>query len=57
MRPLYIFNVDSTLTLLDHRRHLAQQEKWDKFYDLCDQDEPNPSVINILNLLCERSIM
>ncbi len=53
MKPLFIFDLDGTLALTDHRQHLVQQEKpdWDAFFDACDQDDPNIPVIKTLAML------
>ena len=46
-----IFDMDGTLTKLDHRRHLVKdvaegtKPDWDKFFSLCHEDEPRPEVI------------
>ena len=56
-RPLYIFDLDGTLALIDHRigilqqEHATAQEKWAKFYDACDKDSPNAPVIETMELL------
>lgn len=48
MRPLYIFDLDGTLALIDHRRHLVEGKKkdWPAFYAACVDDAPNLPVIN-----------
>lgn len=55
MRPLYIFDVDGTLALIDHRVHILDQkdnkDRWRQFYSLCDMDKPNRPVIQIMNNL------
>jgi hypothetical protein len=55
MKHLYIFDLDGTLALIDHRRHfIASTNKkldWTSFYAACDQDLPNMPVINVLNAL------
>lgn len=53
MQPLFIFDLDGTLALTNHRQHLVQCESpdWDAFFDACDQDEPNLPVINTLAML------
>lgn len=37
--------------MIDHRRHFVEGKvkRWDKFYDACDQDLPNTSVITVFN--------
>lgn len=55
MKPLYIFDVDGTLALIDHRVHILEQKdnphRWREFYAACDKDEPNKPVITIMNNL------
>lgn len=56
MKPLYIFDIDGTIALIDHRRHMvdganADDNKWRKFYAACDQDLPNRPVINTMEQL------
>lgn len=55
MRPLYIFDLDGTIALIDHRRPviLDQEDKhrWGKFYQLCDRDAPNSPVIQTMERL------
>jgi len=54
MKPLYIFDIDGTLTDLTHRRHLvdgSQKKDWDEFYRLCFLDVPRPNVIAIMSSL------
>lgn len=54
MKPLYIFDLDGTLALIDHRRHLVadkENQRWDEFYKACVDDEPNMPVFKILNAL------
>lgn len=50
-RPLYIFDLDGTLSLSHHRAHyLGNRDdpaRWDKFYEACDQDPPNEPVLAI----------
>lgn len=56
MKPLYIFDLDGTLALIDHRRHLVADKKdqdWDAFYRACVDDKPNVPIINILNALIQ----
>lgn len=52
MKPLYIFDLDNTLALIDHRIHLVADKKnqrWDEFYRACVDDKPNEAVISILH--------
>ncbi len=56
--PLYIFDLDGTLALTEHRTHLISGDKkeWDAFFEACDKDEPNVPVIKLLrqlNFSCE----
>lgn len=56
MRPLYIFDLDGTLALIDHRRHIVEDpsrddSKWRRFHDACDRDEPNEPVIRVMESL------
>lgn len=56
MKPLYVFDIDGTLALLDQRRHLYYSndpDKWRKFYEACDTDTPNEPVIKTLNALLD----
>ena len=55
MRPLYIFDLDGTLALIEHRKHYLADERdpqrWRKFYAACDRDQPNVPVIATMNRL------
>lgn len=56
MRPLYIFDLDGTLALIEHRRHIIEDparddSKWRRFYAACDQDSPNEPVIRVMESL------
>lgn len=53
MKPLYIFDLDGTLALIEHRRHFVEGERkdWAAFYAACDQDVPNKPVIATMNRL------
>ncbi len=53
-RPLYIFDLDGTLALIEHRRHMLDapdRDKWRRFYAACDKDQPNEPVINTMERL------
>ena len=55
-KPLYIFDLDGTLALIDHRRHIIadpskDNSKWRRFYAACDQDSPNEPVIRVTESL------
>lgn len=53
MKPLYIFDLDGTLALIEHRRHHVEgtQKDWRAFFAACVHDEPNTPVINTLQAL------
>lgn len=53
MRPLYIFDLDGTLALTEHRQHLVQCEKpdWRAFFAACVNDKPNMPAITTLMIL------
>jgi phosphoglycolate phosphatase-like HAD superfamily hydrolase len=57
MTPLYIFDLDGTLALIEHRRHFVEltggREKadWRAFFAACVKDEPNWPVISTMNAL------
>lgn len=53
MKPLYIFDLDGTLALIDHRRHFVEGESkdWRSFYAACVDDEPNLPVIRTMQAL------
>jgi len=54
MKPLYIFDLDGTLSLVEHRAHILQREsrdKWKDFYAACDKDEPNKPVLRVMESL------
>ncbi len=54
-RPLYIFDLDGTLALIDHRRPILEDldnpHRWDHFYEACDKDAPNLPIIQLYNRL------
>ena len=54
-RPLYIFDLDGTLALTDHRQHILDNKddahRWDKFFAACVDDPPNEPVIRTLKAL------
>ena len=43
-----VFDIDSTLSNPSHRSHLAEQGKWDEFYDAMDKD-PKIEQINLID--------
>lgn len=57
MPPLYIFDLDGTLALIDHRRHFVTMTDgrtaadWRAFFLACTLDEPNWPVIGTLGAL------
>jgi len=54
MTPLYIFDLDGTLALIDHRRPLLESkssDRWQQFFAACVDDEPNLPVIHTLHAL------
>lgn len=55
VRPLYIFDLDGTLALIDHRRPILDNtdnpHRWDDFYRACVRDIPNRRVIQIMHQL------
>lgn len=54
-RDLFIFDVDGTLALCEHRQHFLEDKSdkscWDKFFEACDKDQPNQPIIKLLNHL------
>lgn len=54
-KPLYIFDLDGTLALIEHRRHILDDHenpsRWRTFYALCDKDAPNWPVIDTMERL------
>ena len=53
MTPLYIFDLDGTLALIEHRRHFVEGPKkdWPAFFAACVDDAPNLPVIRTLQTL------
>ena len=56
MKPLYIFDLDGTLALIEHRRHIIEDpsrdgSKWRRFYAACVDDLPNEPVIRVMESL------
>ncbi|WP_207000643.1 phosphatase domain-containing protein [Trinickia mobilis] len=53
MKPIYIFDLDGTLALIEHRRHLVEGPKkdWRAFFAACVDDKPNQPVIDTLKSL------
>ena len=53
MTPLYIFDLDGTLALIEHRRHFVSNgnSDWRGFFAACVDDEPFTAVLEtLLNL-------
>lgn len=52
-RPLYIFDLDGTLALIQHRRRFVEGDRkdWRAFYAACDMDVPNTPVIRTMEAL------
>ena len=40
-----VFDLDGTLTLTDHRDHLAKARDWDAYHAACKDDAPNPPIL------------
>lgn len=55
MKSLYIFDLDGTLALIEHRRPIlddsSNSNRWDDFYEVCDKDSPNEKIIKIFHSL------
>jgi phosphoglycolate phosphatase-like HAD superfamily hydrolase len=49
IKPLYIFDLDGTLALNDHRQYLLPN--WNSFYKECMHDKPNESLVRLLRTL------
>lgn len=51
MKDVVIFDLDGTLALIEHRRHLVEgkRQDWTAFYAACIDDEPNLPVIATLH--------
>lgn len=53
-KSLYIFDLDGTLALIDHRRPILDSDdpdKWERFYAACVDDKPNIPVIETMERL------
>lgn len=53
MNPLYIFDLDGTLALIEHRRHFVSNgnSDWRGFFAACVDDQPFEAVIRTLKAL------
>lgn len=49
--PLYIFDIDGTLALNQHRKHLLKSTTRYAYEDACVRDEPNVPVVRTLKML------
>lgn len=53
----YVFDLDDTLAITNHRQHLLFEEydsdadKWLTFFKACDKDEPNKPMIKLMQTL------
>lgn len=54
-KEFYIFDLDGTLAIIDHRTHFVRgkNRQWKEFFEACDLDTPNVSVIRTLETLYE----
>lgn len=51
VRPIYIFDLDGTLALNEHRQHFINgdgKKDWESFFNALDGDEPNHGVIETM---------
>ena len=57
-QKIVIFDLDGTLALIDHRRHLVTNgnKKWDEFFLACDKDEPNMPLVLLARRLYHSGI-
>lgn len=57
MKPLYIFDLDGTLALTEHRQHIVDDvnnpDRWREFFAACVNDSPNEPVIRTLQTLAD----
>ncbi len=55
LRPLYIFDLDGTVALINHRRDILAEKddklRWRRFYAACDKDTPNAPIIAVMKAL------
>ena len=55
MKKLYIFDLDGTLALTEHRQHILEDkerpDRWKAFFAECVNDRPNMPVIDTLHSL------
>jgi len=52
-KNFYIFDLDGTISLVDHRTHFVRgnNRQWKEFFEACDLDVPNLPVIKTLETL------
>lgn len=54
-RPLFIFDIDGTLAVMDHALPLLDNtddpDRYRKFHEACDRAKPNRSVVKVLETL------
>jgi len=59
MKDTVIFDLDGTMALIEHRKHFVECDKkdqnWDAFYEACDQDLPNPDIIELFRNLTDNT--
>lgn len=50
---LVVFDLDGTLALIEHRRHLVEKKpkNWPRFFEQCVHDEPCHPIIEIFHAL------
>lgn len=55
LKPLYIFDIDGTIALNDHRKHILEEQhdsqRWRRFYAAVDKDAPCAAVIATMEAL------
>ena len=54
MKHYAIIDIDGTCSNAERRKYLidgSQKKDWDKFYDLCDQDEPHKDIAQLVCML------
>ena len=54
IKPIYIFDIDGTLANIEHRVPILDsksKDKWRRFYDACDEDDPIWPVIDVMETL------
>jgi FMN phosphatase YigB (HAD superfamily) len=56
---IVVFDLDGTLANIEHRVHYIKGKKprWDLFFEACVDDEPEPAIIQLAQLLYERYII